>query len=270
MGINLSEAGPWDLVAEGYAETTMGFFEGYADAALEMAGLAPGGRLLDLACGPGTLALRAAKTAGRIDAIDFSPEMIAILKREIAARGIDNIEPLCGDGQDLPYDDDSFDAAFSMFGLMFFPDRMAGYAELYRTLRPGGVALVSSWGPLSGSPAQDVMFGAMRQIIPGMPPAQEKLESLENPDYFRAEMERAGFVDVRVEGVTCETAFDSAEDYWARTVRGGAPLLALKASMGEAEWAAKEKIAIEYLRGEIGERRALGARAWLAYGRKAG
>jgi ubiquinone/menaquinone biosynthesis C-methylase UbiE len=134
----LSASEPWNLVADGYAETTMLVFEEFADEAIAAVKLKPNSTVLDVACGPGTLALRLAHHAAQVHGIDFSEAMLAIFRNKIEQAGHRNIALHCGDAQTLPYADATFDAAFSLFGLMFFPDRQKGFAEIHRTLKPGG------------------------------------------------------------------------------------------------------------------------------------
>src|SRR5262245_7747216 len=141
----LSTPIPWDLVADEYALDVVPLFERFADAALDLAAPLEGRRVLDVACGPGTLALRAARLAEEVTALDFSAGMVRQLEAKAAAEGASNLRALQGDGQALPFPDERFDAAFSLFGLMFFPDRARGFAELRRVLVPGGRAVVSSW-----------------------------------------------------------------------------------------------------------------------------
>ena len=126
----LSTVAPWDLVAEGYSETTMKWFRGYIDGALELAALQSCDDIIDVACGPGTLALAAADKVASVKALDFSENMISMLRKGMADSGVTNIEPCKGDGQDLPYGDESFDAAFSIFGLMYSGPRQ----RIHRTL----------------------------------------------------------------------------------------------------------------------------------------
>ena len=74
----------------------------------------------------------------------------------------------------------TFDAAFSLFGLMFFPDRKQGFAEIYRTLKPGGSIAITSWAPVDQSPAMQTMFGALRAIKPDLPQPQRAVTTLED------------------------------------------------------------------------------------------
>ena len=127
----LSVAEPWTLVAEGYQETTRTYLEAFSAAALKLVGFDESTEVVDVACGPGTTALLLAPEVRRIACVDFSEGMLARLRLNIAAAGLSNIEVHQADGQALPFPDESFDLAVSMFGLMFFPDRDKG---LFRTV----------------------------------------------------------------------------------------------------------------------------------------
>lgn len=265
----LSTVTPWDTVAEGYSEITVQLFQEYADEALALANLDADCNIVDIACGPGTLALAAAKRVNSVNAIDFSPRMVEILRKSIDEKKLDNVEVRCGDAQHLPYENGSFDAAFSMFGLMFFPDRQKGYAEIYRTLKPGGRVVISSWAPVSESPAMIAMFGAIRAMNPEIPEPRTNPESLENRDLFETELADAGFEDVAVHVVARDWPIHSVEGFWNDMVKGSAPILMMKNSMPEEAWSAKNRIALDYLRDAIGpDATSLSALALLGYGRK--
>src|SRR5206468_2894032 len=91
----------------------------YSEEALRLAELSPAARVADVACGPGTLSLMAAPRAAEVWALDFSKKMLANFRRRIEIDKINNIRVFHGDGQALPFPDGYFEAAFSMFGLMF-------------------------------------------------------------------------------------------------------------------------------------------------------
>jgi ubiquinone/menaquinone biosynthesis C-methylase UbiE len=145
----LSGPAPWTLVASAYAAEVAPIFAWFAQKAIDLAALAPGARVLDVAAGPGTLSFLAARAGARVTAIDFSPAMIEKLRERASAEAV-AIESHVGDGQALPFAQASFDRAFSMFGLMFFPERILGFRELLRVLLPGGVAVVGSWAAEDG------------------------------------------------------------------------------------------------------------------------
>jgi ubiquinone/menaquinone biosynthesis C-methylase UbiE len=239
---------PWDLVAPGYSRTIMKVLAQYSQEAVALAGLKRGFSVLDVACGPGTLSLLAAKKAASVTAIDFSKRMTAQFSQKLRGKAVRNVKVLVGDGQDLPFEDESFDAAFSMFGLMFFPDRNKGFAELYRTLKPGGRAVVSSWGPISRSPSMKAMYGALRAMDPSMPEPQKAAKSLEDPKVFRDEMSGAGFKQVRILPVRKPFPTTSVKKYWTIMVEGSAPIVLMRRKVGEKVWKQREKLGIAYLR----------------------
>lgn len=218
---------PWNLVAGAYAEEVVPWFETFAKAALELAAPPAGSRIVDVACGPGTLAVLAAQQGLTVDALDFSPGMIEKLQPRIGSLPI---AARVGDGQALPYGDAAFSAGFSLFGLMFFPDRGKGFAELRRVLAPGARAVVSSWPPSQEAPILDALFAAIRQVT-GQP-ADEQRAPLSGEDLYRAEM-GAVFGKVEVHRVVGKQTAPSADALWQSFTRSFAPLVLLRQRAGE-------------------------------------
>jgi SAM-dependent methyltransferase len=225
---------PWNLVSAAYEEEVRPRFEAFADEALRLAAPPPGGRIVDVACGPGTLSLIAARTAARVDALDFSAEMLARMRARLEGDHVGNVVAHEGDGQALPFADASFDAGFSMFGLMFFPDRARGFAELARVLRPGARAVVSSWLPFDKIPAIVTLFSTLRSLLPQLPFGGGEAP-LSSADLCRAEM-GAAFDAVEVHPVTVADSYPSAEAVYDSLARSMAPLALLQHRMGEAAW----------------------------------
>lgn len=264
-----STSEPWNLVAAGYAQTTMQMLAQYAEAAVTASELKPGAVVLDVACGPGTLALQVAQAASVVHAIDFSEPMLDLLRQHAKHAGHSNISVRHGDAQSLPYADVMFDAAFSMFGLMFFPDRNKGFTEIYRTLKPGGTIAVTSWAHVDQSPAMLAMFGALRAIKPDLPEPQRVVTTLENPEVFKQEMQDAGFRKVEIRRVTKLFPVASIPEFWASMVKGSAPIQMLKRNMGETAWLEKEICAIDYLKNTLPDTpTTLASDAWLGLGIK--
>ena len=264
----LSVVGPWDLVSAGYAAESASIMLPFSRLAVELAQPAPGAHVLDVATGPGVLALDLAPRVARVDAVDFSPAMLEQLEQRRRALGIENVFAQVADGQALPFPDGSFDVAFSMFGLMFFPDRARGFAELHRTLKPGGVAVVSSWAPVEQSPLMIHMFGALRAADPTRAAPQTNLLNLENPEVFVRELQQAGFRDVRVEPRTCSVEVRDPAELWAALVRGSAPLAMLKQRLGPAEWERQAAQARAYLAEQLSTPSTLSTTAYLGFGRR--
>ena len=112
----------WDVAATHYEKTAHPFTARFAEDALARVALTPESRVLDVAAGTGALALAAARTGAQILATDFAPGMVG----RIAAQGLPNVEARVMDGQALDLPDAGFDAVFSIFGVIMFPDWRKG------------------------------------------------------------------------------------------------------------------------------------------------
>ena len=229
----LASPEPWSLVADDYTLELLPMFELFSKDALALAPTKPGAKVLDVAAGPGTLTLLAAESGRAVSAIDFSPQMVTNLKRRLNGAQL-GADVRLGDGQELPWADAEFDAAFSMFGLMFFPSRARGFAELFRVLKPGSTAVVSSWAPFEGIFAN--IFAAMREVLPEIPFGSGK-GPLGDPEEFAAELRAAGFVDVVVTPQPHTLPAETPRELWAQSQRTTAPIVLLKRNLGEAKWA---------------------------------
>jgi ubiquinone/menaquinone biosynthesis C-methylase UbiE len=223
----------WNLVAPGYVELVVPQFEPFANDALNLAGVGEGSRVVDVACGPGTLALLAAKRGARVNAIDFAQSMVDALRERAEQAGITSIACEQGDGMALPYADATFDAAFSMFGLMFFPDRARGFRELRRVLAPGGRVVVASWQPFDRVPLIAELFVALAELMPGLPFGKSKAP-LGEPDEMRDEMRDAGFEAIVVHEIAYPSHSPSLEAWWSSMRRSLAPIVLLENKLGKS------------------------------------
>ncbi|WP_455217514.1 class I SAM-dependent methyltransferase [Kaarinaea lacus] len=266
----MSTSEPWTLVSSGYVDETKPLFEQYCHEALRLSGFDGSGRVLDVACGPGTLSLLIHDKAREIQAIDFSQGMLDCFNRHIAREEINNITTCLMDGQALEFADDEFDWAYSIFGLMFFPDRVQGFRELRRTLKPGGRAAVTSWAPVSDSPMMQLMFGAMAEAFGKKDEVDsKKVLNLEDPDQFKHEMEQAGFNEVTITHFDGSWLIDDIESFLDSMARGSAPIVMLKKQLGDEAWAEKRAIMLSWIKEQIHELPAtLTARAYIGVGVK--
>lgn len=117
------------------------FFAQWAPILCGAAGIAPGQRVLDVACGTGVVARTAADLVGpegRVVGVDLNEAMLTV-----AHRVRPDVEWRRGDAADLPFDDGTFDAAVCQMALMFFPDRAAALREMSRVVRAGGTVAVA-------------------------------------------------------------------------------------------------------------------------------
>jgi ubiquinone/menaquinone biosynthesis C-methylase UbiE len=231
----LATPAPWNLVSAAYDADLRAQFERYSTDALRLARVAPGQTVADVATGPGTLALLAAAMGARVHALDFAEEMVALTRARIAREGAEGIDVVLGDGMALPWSDASFDAAFSMFGLMFFPDRSRGFRELSRVVRSGGRAVVATWTPLEDVAFFKEVFAKLQAELPHIPFGASKMP-LGSPDDLRDEMANAGFRDVVIHRVVHTEPPSTVDAIWERLGRSMAPLVLLRRGLGEAAW----------------------------------
>lgn len=256
----------WDLVSEGYAKVTQPMLAQFSQLAIERAQAKSSDQVLDVACGPGTTSLLISPSVDSIQALDFSPEMLKQFEQNLQGHEPQNIEYQEGNGQDLPYDNDEFDLAFSMFGWMFFPDRTLGLQELQRCLRSGGQVYLSSWFPRHENPLFKILMSTMLHINPQMEEPPKITNPLELPENFKQELEDAGFLDVKVEALKIQIAIEDVDVFWDQMVQGNAPVALMKRSLPAREWKKRSKKAVAFLKKNL-ELKEYEMCAWLASGR---
>ncbi len=114
----------------------------------EAASLAPGTQVLDVAAGNGNATLAFARRFCQVTSTDYVEALLKAGEMRAAADGLD-VTYQVADVEDLPFEDDQFDAVVSSFGVMFAPNQIQAAAELQRTCRPGGKIAMANWTPES-------------------------------------------------------------------------------------------------------------------------
>jgi ubiquinone/menaquinone biosynthesis C-methylase UbiE len=197
----------------------------------QQAGLAPGHKVLDLACGSGQPSLTAATRVlpgGSVTATDISPDMVAVTRRRAADAGLENVEVRVMDAEKLELDSEAFDAVTCRWGLMFCPDPARAAGEIHRVLKPGGRFAVAVWD----EPARNSFFTALGGVLSrfvDLPPPDPKVPGvfrLAGPGALDVVLRAGGFDDVRVEALPLTFVYDSLEQYWDNQSAIAAPLKA--------------------------------------------
>jgi ubiquinone/menaquinone biosynthesis C-methylase UbiE len=184
---------------------------------LEIAGVASGSSVLDVAAGAGDQTLMAAERVGptgRVLATDLSSNILACALDNARHAGFDHVETLVADGENLPVDPDSFDAVISRVGLIYFPDQHAAVTGMHRALKPGGkcAALTYSKADRNGFFSVPVSVIRNRANLPAPLPGQPGPFSLGDPARCEALFTGAGFSDVKTEIIEAPVILPSATE----------------------------------------------------------
>ena len=173
--------------------------------AMDRLGLLPGQRVVDLGCGPGRTTLELAARVGpggETVGVDISAEMLARGKERAARLGAGNVEFVYADAQVQDFGQARFDAAYSRFGVMFFSDPVAAFANVRRALRPGAALSFVCWQGVSGNEWMLIPGAAVAEVTGTLPPMPGPDEpgpfSLADPARVRAVLGAAGFGSVAV------------------------------------------------------------------------
>ena len=199
---------------------------------VELAGVGPGSRVLDVAAGYGEPALTAARRAGpegRVVATDISAQMLTFGRERAAAAGLANVEFLESDASSLDFPPGSFDAAVSRWGIIFEPDAEAAAARIRGFLKPGARIAIASWGEPDQVPFLSIpMRTTMERLsVPAPPAGTPGPLSRPTPAAIGGLLEGGGFSDIAVEQDRVTFEFDSAEHFTAYVRAIAAPIRAM-------------------------------------------
>jgi ubiquinone/menaquinone biosynthesis C-methylase UbiE len=202
----------WDDFSRDYEEMAEPNTRRFAIALADQLGVQADERVIDIACGPGALALHLAGQGAKVTAIDHSPAMVARLRSRAEEQGL----PLTAeamDGQALGFPDDGFDLAFSAFGIFLFPDNEAGLAEAVRVVRPGGRVALATWQGKFGAGPSQLLHSAYSELFPDRPITfpSEGAAAWGDPEVLAAALEAAGLEHVSVEEHRLDWTFASRD-----------------------------------------------------------
>lgn len=137
--------------------------------AMDAAGLAPGARVLDVGCGCGETTLELARRvgpSGRVHGVDLSTVMLERARALASAAGLAHVRFEEADAQTDAFGAAAYDVVYSRFGVMFFANPEAAFANLRLALRPGGRLAFVCWRTLPENPWMAVPLGAALQHLP--------------------------------------------------------------------------------------------------------
>jgi SAM-dependent methyltransferase len=185
----------------------------------------PGVRFLDLACGTGAVAERAAAAGASAVGVDLAPALIETARERARERGLE-IEYRVGDCERLELADASFDAVSSTCGVMFAPDHEAVAGELARVTRPSGRIALANWTP---GPGVADLFRIMSPFQPAPPPSSP----FDWGDERRVNELLGEAFDVELEKHVSTLELESGEEYWQLFATSYGPTKTLYESLGD-------------------------------------
>ena len=199
----------WQAAAQAWSDWG-GFLRdwlgGATELMLDLAGVAEGSRVLDVAAGAGDQSIQAAERVGprgEVLATDISAAILAKARENAARAGLSNIRTQVADGEDLRVAHASFDAAISRLGLIYFPDLARALSGMREALKPGGSigAIVYSTPDRNEFFSIPVSVIRRRAALPAPLPGQPGPFSLGSDGIIEARLREAGFRDIVVKKV---------------------------------------------------------------------
>ncbi|MBP2388177.1 class I SAM-dependent methyltransferase [Paeniglutamicibacter kerguelensis] len=208
----------WDEIAAGYARFVAPGEQLFSSEALRLVGLTRGEAFLDVAAGPGGLALAAARLGASVLATDWAPAMVSQFQARIRAEKLHNAEARVMDAHALTVADDSYDVTGSQFGVMLVPDQPLALREMVRVTKPGGRVLIVAYGSPTEFEALQFFISALRTVVPafeGLPEPPPLEFQVSDPGVLRDRLTTAGLGAVEVDTSFRERVeFDSGSACW--------------------------------------------------------
>jgi SAM-dependent methyltransferase len=218
----------------------------------DFAGIETGQRVLDVGAGTGALTGELIRRGADASAADPSPPFVAALRQRFPDVGVHEAP-----AEELPWPDESFDAALAQLVITFMRDAPAGIAEMQRVVRPGGVVAACMWD----REGMDMLAAVSRtqQALDPSKPGSEQLTNYRT----RGEIEGLFGDDVEIELLEVEAGYTGIDEFWDAIADGAGPAGAWAASLDDAQRAqAREEISRQI--GDPDGPFSLVGRAWAA------
>lgn len=211
-------AGVFDRAAKTYDSHGPRFFSILGRRLVEVAGVTPGTKVLDVAAGRGAVlfaALDRVGPGGNVVGIDLAENMVIETTAEIERTGRRNAKMLQMSADQLDFPNDSFDFVLCGFGLWFFPRPEHSLQEMLRVLKPGGCLALTTWA--KDSPFLVWVRREIAASLPAEAPAPNKKmasPTFNAPEKIHAALRQAGFSDIDVGMEEHDFVYSNDEDWW--------------------------------------------------------
>ena len=220
----------FDVAAESYDRFMGRYSVKLSPGLADLAGVVAGQKVIDVGCGPGALTAELVRRVGAdsVAAVDPSEPFVAATRDRHP--GVDvRVAP----AEELPYEDDTFDAALAQLVVHFMRDPVAGIREMARVTRPGGVVAASVWDLAGGRAPLSPFWKAASELRADV--VDESGFSGAREGHLRELFEAAGLEDVEESTLTSASAVATFEEWWEPYTLGVGPAGAYAQKLDEAE-----------------------------------
>jgi ubiquinone/menaquinone biosynthesis C-methylase UbiE len=196
-------------------------FDVYADLMAQRLAASANGPALEIACGTGisTTHLRKVLPAElHLTATDLNPPMLAIAEQRFA--GVDGITFQQADAMSLPFEDGAFGSVACQFGVMFFPDKAKGFAEMCRVLQPGGTLVFNVWDERVHNRFAEVAHSTLSAVLGHAAEFYNVPFGFHDATTIHGMLDQAGFGDSTIEWIELAQFAESAESLATGLVMG--------------------------------------------------
>jgi SAM-dependent methyltransferase len=218
----------FDVAADAYLRFMGRYSVPLADQYVDLVGVRPGDRVVDVGCGPGVLTapLLARCGEGAVAAVDPSEPFVTAARERFPG-----VDVRAAAAEDLPFDDGVFDTALAQLVVHFMADPVAGLREMGRVTRRGGTVSASVWDNAGTSGPLSVFWQAVRRVEPAVPGEGQLAGSREG--HLAELAEEAGLANIRSTSLTVRIPFASFDEWWAPYLLGVGPSGAYVASLDD-------------------------------------
>ena len=216
----------FDVAATSYDRFMGRYSVPLAPGLASFAGVTAGQRALDVGCGPGALAteLVARLGAGAVKAVDPSESFVLAARERLPGVQVERAS-----ADDLPFDDDAFDAVLAQLVVHFMPDPIAGLTEMRRVARPGGVVAACVWDHAGGRGPLGVFWAAARELDPAVHDESDLPGAREG--HLGTLFAAAGLRSIREVALDVQVEHPSFDEWWEPFTLGVGPAGAYTVSL---------------------------------------
>ena len=214
----------YNAAADRYDDSDNTFWEVFGRRTIARLDLRPGMHVLDVCAGSGASAIPAAEAVGptgRVEAVDISAGLLALLKRKAEARGLRQLEVRPQDLMDLDPSGEPFDAVVCVFGIFFLADMAEGVRRLWRRVRPGGRLAITTWGPRAFEPGNTAFWTAVRHERPDLYREFAPWDIITDPVALKNLLASGGVPDPEIDAEEATHPLASPDAWWSLVMGSG-------------------------------------------------